>query len=90
MGLFARFGFPAFVTQGKVLFFYKNSFMIDQTCSVKIAGNLVPSAAQWRAEGKKRKRVTGGQGTGSLDHAPVFFFFPLGLFFAHAHLSQLE
>ena len=48
------------------------------------------SSAQWRAEGKKRKRVRGGQGTGSLDHAPVFLFFRLGLFFAQAHLSELE
>ena len=54
------------------------------------ASLLQASAAQWRAERKKRKRVKGGQGTGSLDHAPVFHFFPLGLFFAHAHLSELE
>ena len=56
------------------------------------ASLLQASAAQWRAEGekRKRKRVRGGQGTGSLDHAPVFHFFPLGLFFAHAHLSELE
>ena len=51
---------------------------------------LQASAAQWRAEGKKRMRVRGGQGTDSLDLAPVFLFFPLGLFFAHAHLSELE
>ena len=51
---------------------------------------LQASAAQWRAERKKRKRVRGGQGTGSLDHAPVFLFFPLDIFFAHAHLSELE
>ena len=51
---------------------------------------LQASAAQWRAERKKRKRERGGQGTGSLDHAPVFLFFPLDIFFAHAHLSELE
>ena len=51
---------------------------------------LQAGAAQWRAERKKRKRVRGGQGTGSLDDAPVFLFFPLDIFFAHAHLSELE
>ena len=103
MGLFARFGFPALVPQGKVLFFsYKilydwpslfgqDSWILtfflrffmgrDEKRGQCPASLLQASAEQWRAEREKRKRVRGGQGTGSLDHASIFLFFFFSVYF---------